>query len=162
MAKLASTFGTIRQAFASVGSQLPAPFSKSSANTNGRSSSATAVVIDKMNELVDRYHETSRPIYCAQQGFVDEIDRPIDGDGSIQVSIKTLQHDPHAATTNFGLDLELIDPTQHLRVSRRIQNLLPIGELGRISNMVTIGQRWVIPHLAIRRHPGRHRNHQGS
>ena len=30
-------------------------------------------VIDKMNELVERYHETSRPIYCAQQGFVDEV-----------------------------------------------------------------------------------------
>ena len=30
-------------------------------------------VIDKMNELVDRYHETSRPVYCARQGFVDEI-----------------------------------------------------------------------------------------
>ena len=30
-------------------------------------------VIDKMNELVDRYDETSRPIYCARQGFVDEV-----------------------------------------------------------------------------------------
>ncbi|MBQ02090.1 MAG: glutaconyl-CoA decarboxylase subunit alpha [Acidobacteria bacterium] len=30
-------------------------------------------VIDKMNELVDRYHETSRPVYCARHGFVDEI-----------------------------------------------------------------------------------------
>ena len=32
-------------------------------------------VIDKMNELVERYHETSRPVYCARQGFVDEIVR---------------------------------------------------------------------------------------
>ena len=30
-------------------------------------------VIDKMNKLVDRYHETSRPGYCAEQGFVDEV-----------------------------------------------------------------------------------------
>ena len=30
-------------------------------------------VIEKMNELVERYHETSRPAYCAQQGFVDEV-----------------------------------------------------------------------------------------
>ena len=32
-------------------------------------------VIDKMNDLVERYHETSRPVYCARQGFVDEIVR---------------------------------------------------------------------------------------
>ena len=30
-------------------------------------------VIAKMNKLVDRYHETSRPGYCAEQGFVDEV-----------------------------------------------------------------------------------------
>ncbi len=30
-------------------------------------------VIAKMNELVERYHQTSRPVYCAQQGFVDEV-----------------------------------------------------------------------------------------
>ena len=30
-------------------------------------------IIDKMNALVDRYHETSRPLYCATHGFVDEI-----------------------------------------------------------------------------------------
>ena len=30
-------------------------------------------VIDKMNELVNRYDETSRPLYCARQGFVDEV-----------------------------------------------------------------------------------------
>ena len=35
-------------------------------------------VIDKMNALVDRYHETSRPVYCARQGFVDEIARLAD------------------------------------------------------------------------------------
>ena len=41
-------------------------------------------VIDKMNELVDRYHETSRPIYCAQQGFVDEIVKLPDLRGYLQ------------------------------------------------------------------------------
>lgn len=30
-------------------------------------------VIEKMNEMVRLYHEKSRPIYCAEQGFVDEI-----------------------------------------------------------------------------------------
>ena len=30
-------------------------------------------IIDRMNALVDRYHETSRPAYCARQGFVDEV-----------------------------------------------------------------------------------------
>ena len=31
--------------------------------------------IEKMNELVEHYAETSRPMYCAKQGFVDEIVR---------------------------------------------------------------------------------------
>jgi len=31
--------------------------------------------IDKMNELADEYYRKSRPIYCAQKGFVDEIVR---------------------------------------------------------------------------------------
>jgi glutaconyl-CoA decarboxylase len=30
-------------------------------------------VIDKMNELAKQYHESSRPIFCARKGFVDEI-----------------------------------------------------------------------------------------
>ena len=30
-------------------------------------------VIDKMNELVERYDETSRPAYCARHGLVDEV-----------------------------------------------------------------------------------------
>lgn len=30
-------------------------------------------VIDKMNALARQYHENSRPIYCANRGFVDEI-----------------------------------------------------------------------------------------
>ncbi len=29
-------------------------------------------VIEKMNTMVKQYHENSRPIYCARQGFVDE------------------------------------------------------------------------------------------
>ncbi len=32
-------------------------------------------VIDKMNEMVKQYSDNSRPIYCAQKGFVDEIAR---------------------------------------------------------------------------------------
>ena len=32
-------------------------------------------VIDKMNEMVRHYEETSRPIYCAKKGFVDEVVR---------------------------------------------------------------------------------------
>jgi glutaconyl-CoA decarboxylase len=30
-------------------------------------------IAQKMNEMAQRYHETSRPGYCAQHGFVDEI-----------------------------------------------------------------------------------------
>ncbi|MGE3842917.1 MAG: carboxyl transferase domain-containing protein, partial [Vicinamibacterales bacterium] len=30
-------------------------------------------VVDKMNELARKYYDTSRPAYCAQHGFVDEI-----------------------------------------------------------------------------------------
>ena len=30
-------------------------------------------IIDKMNELAQRYRDTSDPLYCAQHGFVDEI-----------------------------------------------------------------------------------------
>ncbi len=30
-------------------------------------------VIDKMNEMAQDYHDNSRPLYCAQEGFVDEV-----------------------------------------------------------------------------------------
>ena len=30
-------------------------------------------VVERMNALVDRYRETSRPAYCARRGFVDEV-----------------------------------------------------------------------------------------
>ena len=32
-------------------------------------------VIDKMNEMVKHYEETSKPLYCAKKGFVDEVVR---------------------------------------------------------------------------------------
>ena len=32
-------------------------------------------VIDKMNEMVKHYEDTSKPIYCAKKGFVDEVIR---------------------------------------------------------------------------------------
>ena len=32
-------------------------------------------VIDKMNEMVKHYEETSQPLYCAKKGFVDEVVR---------------------------------------------------------------------------------------
>jgi glutaconyl-CoA decarboxylase len=35
-------------------------------------------VIDKMNEMVQQYSDNSRPVYCAQKGFVDEISRMSD------------------------------------------------------------------------------------
>ncbi|MGD9215142.1 MAG: carboxyl transferase domain-containing protein [Desulfobacteraceae bacterium] len=35
-------------------------------------------VIDKMNEMVKGYYDNSRPIYCAQKGFVDEISKLTD------------------------------------------------------------------------------------
>ncbi len=30
-------------------------------------------VIDKMNQMVQEYYDKSRPVYCAQRGFVDEV-----------------------------------------------------------------------------------------
>ncbi len=30
-------------------------------------------VVEKMNQLVQKYHETSRPLFCAQAGLVDEV-----------------------------------------------------------------------------------------
>jgi glutaconyl-CoA decarboxylase len=30
-------------------------------------------VVDKMNEMIQDYHDKSRPAYCAKLGFVDEI-----------------------------------------------------------------------------------------
>jgi glutaconyl-CoA decarboxylase len=35
-------------------------------------------VIEKMNEMVQQYFDYSRPIYCAQKGFVDEISKITD------------------------------------------------------------------------------------
>ncbi len=32
-------------------------------------------VIEKMNELVQKYYDRSRPLYCAQHGYVDEVVR---------------------------------------------------------------------------------------
>ena len=32
-------------------------------------------VIDKMNQMAQAYHDNSRPLYCAQHGFVDEVIR---------------------------------------------------------------------------------------
>ena len=33
----------------------------------------TAPIVDKMNEMIQAYHDKSRPAYCAKKGFVDEI-----------------------------------------------------------------------------------------
>jgi glutaconyl-CoA decarboxylase len=30
-------------------------------------------VVDKMNEMAQQYYDNSRPLYCAQEGFVDEV-----------------------------------------------------------------------------------------
>jgi glutaconyl-CoA decarboxylase subunit alpha len=30
-------------------------------------------IAEKMNEMAKKYHDTSRPAYCARQGFVDEV-----------------------------------------------------------------------------------------
>jgi glutaconyl-CoA decarboxylase len=35
-------------------------------------------VIEKMNQMAKDYHDNSRPLYCAQEGFVDEIARMTD------------------------------------------------------------------------------------
>ncbi len=40
-------------------------------------------IADKMNEMAKKYYDTSRPDYCAQHGFVDEI---VDLDGAARLS----------------------------------------------------------------------------
>jgi glutaconyl-CoA decarboxylase len=35
-------------------------------------------IIDKMNQMAQEYHDYSRPLYCAQKGFVDEVARMTD------------------------------------------------------------------------------------
>ena len=35
-------------------------------------------VIEKMNKMAREYHDNSRPVYCAQKGFVDELSSMID------------------------------------------------------------------------------------
>jgi len=31
------------------------------------------LVIEQMNQMMKSYHDNSRPLYCAQKGFVDEV-----------------------------------------------------------------------------------------
>ena len=35
-------------------------------------------VVEKMNEMAKEYHDNSRPVYCAQKGFVDEVAAVVD------------------------------------------------------------------------------------
>ena len=35
-------------------------------------------LIDKMNKMAQEYYDYSRPIYCAQKGFVDEVAKMTD------------------------------------------------------------------------------------
>ncbi len=51
-------------------------------------------VIDRMNALVDRYHETSRPAYCARHGFVDEVVALADLRGYLQAFTAAAYQNP--------------------------------------------------------------------
>ena len=51
-------------------------------------------VIERMNALVDRYHETSRPAYCARHGFVDEVVALADLRGYLQAFTAAAYQNP--------------------------------------------------------------------
>ena len=51
-------------------------------------------VIERMNALVDRYRETSRPAYCARHGFVDEVVALADLRGYLQAFTAAAYQNP--------------------------------------------------------------------
>lgn len=53
-----------------------------------------APIIDRMNALVERYHETSRPAYCARHGFVDEVVALADLRGYLQAFTAAAYQNP--------------------------------------------------------------------
>jgi len=67
-------------------------------------------IADKMNEMAKKYYETSRPAYCAQHGFVDEI-----------VDLKALRHYLKAFAGAVYQNPKSICPRHHMLLPRVIK-----------------------------------------
>ena len=55
-------------------------------------------IVDKMNEMIEDYQDKSRPVYCAQKGFVDEIVSLTDLRKYIQAFVGANYQNPHSIT----------------------------------------------------------------
>ena len=73
-------------------------------------------VIDKMNEMVEHYRETSQPVYCSKKGFVDEV-----------VRFEAIRNYPVAFTAGVYQNPRSICPHHHLMLPRLIRSQIVKG-----------------------------------
>jgi len=73
-------------------------------------------VIDKMNEMVEHYRETSQPVYCAKKGFVDEV-----------VRFEAIRNYLVAFTSGVYQNPRSICPHHHLMLPRLIRSQIVKG-----------------------------------
>jgi len=73
-------------------------------------------VIDKMNEMVEHYRETSQPLYCAKKGFVDEV-----------VRFEAIRNYLAAFTAGVYQNPRSICPHHHLMLPRLIRSQIVKG-----------------------------------
>jgi len=73
-------------------------------------------VIDKMNEMVEHYRETSQPVYCAKKGFVDEV-----------VRFEAIRNYLVAFTAGVYQNPRSICPHHHLMLPRLIRSQIVKG-----------------------------------
>jgi glutaconyl-CoA decarboxylase len=55
-------------------------------------------IVDKMNQMIQDYQDKSRPVYCAQKGFVDEIVSLTELRKYIQAFVGANYQNPHSIT----------------------------------------------------------------
>jgi glutaconyl-CoA decarboxylase len=72
--------------------------------------------IDRMNEMVKHYNDTSNPLYCAKKGFVDEIVRYDDLRKYLVGFANCAYQNPHS-----------ICPQHHLILPRMIRSQIVKG-----------------------------------
>ena len=73
-------------------------------------------VIDKMNEMVKHYEETSEPLYCAKKGFVDEV-----------VRFEEIRRYMVAFTNGVYQNPRSICPHHHMMLPRMIRSQVVTG-----------------------------------
>jgi len=73
-------------------------------------------VIDKMNEMVQHYHDMSRPVYCAKEGFVDEV-----------VRFEDIRRYMIAFTNSVYQNPRSICPQHHMMLPRLIKSQIVKG-----------------------------------